>query len=86
MNNIINVPTENASIGIIWVCLNSVDFTGNHEAEKEHRRLLLLYRRKLAKIEGVEPKQIPSEMIEVYDAVNKARGKKHARSATMAST
>tara|TARA_R100000700_G_scaffold39980_1_gene54233 strand:- start:614 stop:856 length:243 start_codon:yes stop_codon:yes gene_type:complete len=80
MDNIINVTPESATIGIIWVCLNSVDFTGNHEAEEEHRRLLLLYRRKLAKIEGVEPKQIRSEMLEVYDAVNKAR------SATMAST
>ena len=80
MDNIINVTPESATIGIIWVCLNSEDFTGNHEAEEEHRRLLLLYRRKLAKIEGVEPKQIRSEMLEVYDAVNKAR------SATMAST
>ena len=76
MNNIINVPHEKAKIGILWVCLNSVDFTGNHEAEKEHRRLLLMYRRQLAKIEGVEPSEIPSEMIETYDAVNKARKKK----------
>ena len=82
MSNIINVPHESASIGVVWICLNSVDFTGNHEAEEEHRRLLLLYRRKLAKIEGVEPREIPSEMIETYDAVNKARRKKYARNAT----
>ena len=73
MSNIINVPHENADIGVLWVCLNSVDFTGNHEAEETHRRLLLKYRRKLAKIEKVEPSEIPSEMIETYDAVKKAR-------------
>ena len=82
MSNIINVPQEHADIGVLWVCLNAVDFTGNEEAEQEHRRLLLLYRRKLAKIEGVQPREIPSEMIEHYDYINTERGKKYARSAT----
>ena len=82
MNNIINVPQEHADIGVLWVCLNSVDFTGNEEAEQEHRRLLLIYRRKMAKIEGCKPKEIPSEMIEHYDYIKKERGKKYARSAT----
>ncbi len=50
MENIITLPAEHADIGVIWICLNSVDFTGNEVAEKEHRRLLLLYRRRLAKV------------------------------------
>lgn len=82
MNNIINVPQEYADLGVLWVCLNSVNFTGNEEAEEEHRRLLLIYRRKMAKVYGCKPKEIPSEMIEHYDYINKERCKKYARSAT----
>ena len=68
MTAIVNVPEEKASVGVIWVCLNAVNFSGNEEAVKEHRRQLLLYRRKIAKIEGIEPKEVPSEMLEYYDS------------------
>ena len=83
MENIIVLPAGNADLGVIWIALNSVDFTGNELAEKEHRRLLLLYRRRLAKVEECEPKEIPSEMLEHYDYLNKLRGTKYARSATL---
>ena len=69
------VPVEQARIGVVWVALNSVDFTGNEEAVKEHRRLLLEYRRKIAKIEGCEPKEVQSEMIELYDHIKKVTKK-----------
>ena len=82
MDNIITLPAEHADLGVIWICLNSVDFTGNEVAEKEHRRLLLLYRRRLAKVEECKPKDLPSEMIQHYDYINKMRGTKYARSAT----
>tara|TARA_Y100000114_G_C11763596_1_gene331536 strand:- start:4396 stop:4623 length:228 start_codon:yes stop_codon:yes gene_type:complete len=65
------VPEEQARVGVVWVALNSVDFTGNDEAVKEHRRLLLEYRRKIAKIEGCEPKEVKSEMLELYDHIKK---------------
>jgi len=65
------VPEEEARVGVVWVALNSVDFTGNDEAVKEHRRLLLEYRRKIAKIEGCEPKEVQSEMLELYDHIKK---------------
>ena len=68
----VTVPEEQARTGVLWVCLNSVDFSGNEEAVREHRRMLLECRRKMAKIEGVEPKEVESEMLDTYDAVKAA--------------
>ena len=68
----VTVPEEQARTGVLWICLNSVDFTGNEEAVREHRRMLLECRRKMAKIEGVEPREVESEMLNTYDAVREA--------------
>ena len=68
----VTVPEEQARTGVLWICLNSVDFTGNEEAVREHRRMLIECRRKMAKIEGVEPKEVESEMLDTYDAVREA--------------
>ena len=69
------VPENQARVGVVWVALNSVDFTGNEEAVKEHRRLLLEYRRKIAKIEECDPKEVESEMLELYDHIKKVTKK-----------
>ena len=61
------VPEEKARIGVIWVALNCVNFLGNKEAVREHRRLLLEYRRKIAKIEECKPNEVDSEMLSYYD-------------------
>ena len=60
------VPEEKARVGVIWVALNSVNFSGNKEAVREHRRLLLEYRRKIAKIEQCKPDEVESEMLAYY--------------------
>tara|TARA_R100000353_G_scaffold41361_1_gene32704 strand:+ start:1059 stop:1301 length:243 start_codon:yes stop_codon:yes gene_type:complete len=62
------VPEEQSRVGVIWVALNSVNFTGNKEAVREHRRLLLEYRRKIAKIEQCRPDQVESEMLTYYNS------------------
>tara|TARA_Y100001972_G_scaffold80661_1_gene97930 strand:- start:13 stop:273 length:261 start_codon:yes stop_codon:yes gene_type:complete len=67
MPSIVEVPEEQAKVGVIWICLNSVDFTGNDEAVKEHRRLLLAYRKKIAKINDIEISQVESEMLDYYE-------------------
>lgn len=54
-------------LGILWVALNSVDFSGNKAAVREHRRLLLEYRRKIAKIEECKPDEVESEMLAFYN-------------------
>ena len=72
----VEVPEEQAKVGIIWVCLNSVDFTGNDKAVKEHRRLLLSYRRKIAKLNDIEPARIESEMLDYYEELKKPRKKR----------
>lgn len=71
----VEVPEEQAKVGIIWVCLNSVDFTGNDKAVKEHRRLLLSYRRKISKLNDIEPAQVESEMLDHYEELKKLRKK-----------
>ena len=62
------VPEEQSRVGVIWVALNSVNFTGNKEAVREHSRLLLEYRRKIAKIEQCRPDQVESEMLTYYNS------------------
>jgi hypothetical protein len=61
------VPEENARVGVLWVALNIYNFSGNKEAVREHRRLLLEYRRKIAKIEKCRPDEVDSEMLSYYD-------------------
>ena len=60
------VPEESARVGVLWVALNSVNFSGNKKAVREHRRLLLEYRRKIAKIEECKPNEVESEMLSYY--------------------
>jgi hypothetical protein len=50
---------------VIWECLNAVYYT-DEVGMKEHRRLLMLYRRRLAKAKGIDPKDIECSLIEDY--------------------
>lgn len=69
MTNRVVVPEEDSRVGVLWVALNSVDFSGNKKAVREHRRLLLEYRRKIAKIEKCKPNEVESEMLSFYEEV-----------------
>ena len=69
MTNRVVVPEEDSRVGVLWVALNSVDFSGNKKAVREHRRLLLEYRRKIAKIEKCKPNEVESEMVSFYEEV-----------------
>jgi len=81
MNSIVEVPPYAADIGVIWVCLNSVCFNGNPEAMRAHRRLLKTYRRKIAKLNEVDPSEIESEMIEFYEDVAKSVARRRRQEA-----
>ena len=69
MTNRVVVPEEDSRVGVLWVALNSVDFSGNKKAVREHRRLLLEYRRKIAKIDKCKPNEVDSEMLSFYEEV-----------------
>ncbi len=69
----LTIPSTEASLGVIWICLNEVSFAGNEEAMREHRRLLVLYRRRLAKVQGCDPSEVQSDILSLYDEIKKDR-------------
>ena len=70
----------NAELGVMWECLNSVYFT-DEAGMDEHRRLLLLYRRRLAKAHDVEPGDIECGTLEHYNLIRKKQNRRRLETA-----
>ena len=56
-----------ARLFLTWICLKSVDFWGNEDSVKEHKALLRKYRKSVATALGVQPIDVQSEMLDLYE-------------------